>query len=168
MSLNRSRLSHVIEANDSSPFPALVAALLLTSTVVAASITDLRARVIPDRLTAPVAAAGLALAAATDGAGGLFGAAAAGIAVALPLFVVARIRPAGMGMGDVKLVAVIGVYLGMAAWGALLAALALATLTGILISLGRRTSPARTSLPLAPFLAAGTVPAIGFALVPVL
>lgn len=158
----------MIEANDSSLFPALIAALLLTSTMAAASVTDLRARVIPDRLTVPAAAAGLALAAVTGGPAGPLIAAAAGVAVALPLYIVARIRPAGMGMGDVKLVAVIGIYLGVTAWAALLAALGLATITGVLVSLGQRTSPARTTLPLAPFLAAGTVPVIGYMVAPIL
>lgn len=163
VSRNRSRFRQVIETNDSSLLPALIAALLLTSTMAAASVTDLRARVIPDRLTAPAAAAGLVLAAATGGAAGLAAAVGTGLAVALPLWGVARIRPEGMGMGDVKLVAVIGIYLGLAAWGALLAALALAALTGVLISLGQRRSPAETTLPLAPFLATGTIPVVALA-----
>jgi len=148
----------VIEATDSSLLTALPAALLLTSTMAAASVTDLRSRLIPDRLTAPAAAAGLLLAAAAGGSGALMAAAGLGVAVALPLWLAARIRPEGMGMGDVKLVAVIGIYLGVAAWFALLAGLAVASLTGTLISLGRRRSPALTTLPLAPFLAAGTIP----------
>lgn len=156
----------VIEATDSSLLTALPAALLLTSTMAAASFTDLRGRVIPDRLTFPAAAAGLALAAAAGGAGGLLVAAGLGIVVALPLWLVARIRPEGMGMGDVKLVAVIGIYLGAAAWYALLAGLAVATLTGVLISLGQRRNPALTTLPLAPFLAAGTIPVALLTLAP--
>ncbi len=156
----------MIEAADSSLLTALPAALLLTSTMAGASITDLRGRVIPDRLTFPAAAAGLLLAAAAGGVGGLLAAAGLGIAAALPLWLIARIRPEGMGMGDVKLVAVIGIYLGAAAWFALLAGLALAALAGILISLGQRRSPALTTLPLAPFLAAGTIPVALLTLVP--
>ncbi len=160
-------LESVIEAGD-SPLPlALAATVMLNSTVVVASITDLRSRLIPDRLTAPAAAGGLALAAASGGIAGLILAAGAGLAVALPLYLAARIKPRGMGMGDVKLVAVIGIFLGLAAWGALLAGLAVAALTGILISLGRRESPALTTLPLAPFLAVGTAPFIVTSLLPI-
>lgn len=148
----------MIEATDSSLLTALPAALLLTSTMAAASFTDLRSRVIPDRLTLPAAAAGLLLAAVAGGAGALLTAAGLGAAVALPLWLAARFRPEGMGMGDVKLVVVIGIYLGVAAWFALLAGLAFASLAGILVSLGRRRSPALTTLPLAPFLAVGTIP----------
>ena len=78
--------------------------------------------------------------------------------ISSPLFVAALLRPEGMGMGDAKLVAVIGLFLGWQALPALLAGLFLAGLTGVFVSLGRRLPPSRTSLPLAPFLAAGAIP----------
>jgi leader peptidase (prepilin peptidase)/N-methyltransferase len=74
---------------------------------------------------------------------------------AAPFLLANLIRPEGMGMGDVKLVAVVGLYLGQQVWIALVIGLALAGLTGVLIALGRRLPPSRTALPLAPFLAAG-------------
>ena len=147
----------MIEANDSSPLTTLPAAALLTSTVAAASVTDLRRRVIPNRLTAASGIAAIGLAAAGRGAAGAIAAIAFATMAALPLLVVALARPDGIGLGDVKLVAVIGAYLGIAAWTALLVALGLAALTGAMISLSTRTPPSRTTLPLAPFLAIGAV-----------
>lgn len=141
------------------------AALLLTATLAAATVTDLRARRIPNRLTAAAAALGLGLA-ATSGSAALINALAATSAVAAPLLVVSLIRPEGIGMGDVKLVAVLGLYLGWAAWPALLIALALAGLTGLLLALGTRTPPSQTALPLAPFIAAGSLPVLVLALSP--
>ncbi len=148
----------MIEANDSSHFATLLAATLLTSTVAAASVTDLRRRVIPNLLTGAAGALGLIVAAIEAGASGMLMAALLGLMAALPLLIVALARPEGMGMGDVKLVGVIGIYLGITAWAAVLPALGLAALTGAMISLATRTPPSRTTLPLAPFLAVGTVP----------
>lgn len=142
-----------------------VAALLLTVTLSVATLTDLRARRIPNRLTAAAGALGLALAAA-DGTAELVNAVAAALTVASPLLAVSLIRPQGIGMGDVKLVAVLGVYLGWAAWPTLLIALALAGLTGVLLALGTRTRPSQTTLPLAPFIAAGSLPVLVLALNP--
>lgn len=152
----------MVETGDSSLPLTLATAVLLLSTVATATVTDLRHRIIPDLLTGPAAVAGLLLAAFAGGIEALAVAVGSGAAVAAPLYVASRIRPAGMGMGDVKLTAVIGVFLGTAAWGALLAGLLLAALTGGLISLGQRRSPATTTLPLAPFLALGTLPALLF------
>ncbi len=148
----------MIETNDSSLLAALSAATLLTSTVAVASVTDLRRREIPNRLTGTAGLLGLGVAAAGGGAAGMGKAAAFGVMAALPLLVVALARPDGMGMGDVKLVAVIGTFLGVAVWTALLLALGLAALTGTMISLSTRTPPGRVALPLAPFLALGAVP----------
>jgi len=108
---------------------------------------------------------GLGLA-ATSGSAALINAFAATSAVAAPLLVVSLIRPEGIGMGDVKLVAVLGLYLGWAAWPALLIALVLAGLTGVLLALGTRTPPSQTALPLAPFIAAGSLPVLILALNP--
>jgi leader peptidase (prepilin peptidase) / N-methyltransferase len=120
----------------------------LVSVLVAAALVDVRRRVIPNRLTAAGAAVGLALLALVDpghlavhlvaatGAGGFFLAAA-------------MLRPGDLGMGDVKLAAVLGLYLGAAVVGALLVALLAATAAGLA---GRRTT-----VPLGPFLALGGV-----------
>ena len=134
---------------------------VLLITLLIASATDLRRREIPNWLMAVAALAGIALAAVEGRAGSavLFG-----LLASLPFLAAALIRPEGMGMGDVKLVAVIGLYLGPAVWIALAAGLALAGLTGVLIALGRRLPPSKTALPLAPFLTAGCVAVLGFTL----
>jgi leader peptidase (prepilin peptidase) / N-methyltransferase len=118
----------------------------LVAVLVPAAAIDLRRRIIPNRLVAAGAAAGLALLALADsaalpahlaatlGAGGFF------LAAAL-------LRPGELGMGDVKLAAVLGLYLGGAVVVALLVALVAATAVGLA---GRRST-----LPLGPFLALG-------------
>jgi len=140
-----------------------MAAALLLLVLVIASITDLRARIVPNPLTLAAAVGGLVLA-ATGGPVALALALLTGLALAAPLLLVSLARPEGMGMGDVKLVAVIGIFLGWQALPALLAGLALAGLTGLVISLISRQRPSRVALPLAPFLAAGTVPVVALAL----
>ena len=124
---------------------------VLVITLLIASATDLRSREIPNWLMAGAALAGIGLAAeGRAGSAVLFG-----LLAAAPFLLANLIRPEGMGMGDVKLVAVVGLYLGQQVWIALVIGLALAGLTGVLIALGRRLPPSRTALPLAPFLAAG-------------
>lgn len=139
------------------------AAVLLLLILAIAALTDLKARIVPNSLTLAAALTGLALAAA-DGPVEPLKAILAGLAIASPLLLVSLVRPEGMGMGDVKLVAVIGIFLGWQAWPALMAGLLLAGVTGLAISLGTGRRPSGVALPLAPFLAAGTVPVVALAL----
>jgi len=126
--------------------------VLLLLTLAVASVTDIRNRVIPNWLTALAGLAGLGLAAA---GGRAVPALVAGLLAAAPFLAANLIRPEGMGMGDVKLVAVIGIYLGQTVWIAVALGLGMAGLTGVMIALGRRQTPGQTALPLAPFLALG-------------
>jgi leader peptidase (prepilin peptidase)/N-methyltransferase len=141
----------------------LVSLILLLSVLATASITDLRSRVIPNELTL---AAGLAalLIAALDGPAALGTSTAAGLALAAPLLLLALVRPEGMGMGDVKLMAVIGFFMGWQAWPALVAGLGLAGIAGAAIAVGQGRHPSAVALPLAPFLAAGTAGVMALAL----
>ncbi len=140
-----------------------LAAAVLSMVLAIASLTDLRSRIVPNGLTLSAASAGLALA-ATGGLEAVALAITAGLAIASPLLLIALLRPDGMGMGDVKLVAVMGLFIGWQAWSALLTGLLLAGLAGLLISLGTGSRPSRVALPLAPFLAAGTLPVLVVAL----
>jgi len=140
-----------------------VAALLLTLVLLAASVTDLRDRVVPNRLTLAAAIAGLALA-GTRGLPELGAALAGGALVAAPLAAVSLARPAGLGMGDVKLVAVLGIFMGWQVLPALLGGCLLAGLAGVLISLGSRRPPSEVALPLVPFLALGTLSVVVWSL----
>jgi prepilin peptidase CpaA len=95
-----------------------------------ASVFDLQSRRIPNALTFGAAAAGLIFAAATGGVSGV-GASLAGwllaMALWLPIYALG-----GMGAGDVKLMAAVGVWLGPA--GALHAAL-YAAIAGAVLAL---------------------------------
>jgi leader peptidase (prepilin peptidase)/N-methyltransferase len=118
------------------------------------TVTDLRSRLIPDSaLLAAGAVAVIAVAisapselgerlAAAGGAGGF-------------LLAAALARPDGMGLGDVKLAAVLGLYLGRAVAPALLIALTAGALCGAFLVLARGTSARRQTIPFAPFLATG-------------
>ncbi|MGK2932289.1 MAG: prepilin peptidase [Solirubrobacterales bacterium] len=134
----------------------LTAGIILTSMLAVVSVTDIRRRVIPNRALSAAVALWVGVEVWTGGEGAASALLAAAV-IASPLLVAALVRPEGMGMGDVKLVAVIALYLGWGAWVALLAGLFLAGLTGVLVSLGNRRHPGETTLPLAPFLAAGVI-----------
>jgi leader peptidase (prepilin peptidase)/N-methyltransferase len=125
---------------------------VLAVVLMLATFTDLRRREIPNWLTGGGAAAALALAV---GNGSLVTALVCGVLAAAPFLAACLIRPEGMGMGDAKLAGVLGLFLGWAVWPALVAALAVAGLTGALLALGTRRTPSTVSLPLAPFLALG-------------
>lgn len=91
---------------------------------IAACITDVRARRIPNVLTVGAAAVALAYAGITDGWAGMGWAAAGwavGLSVFLPIFLLH-----GLGGGDVKLMAALGAWLGPMSivWVGLLAAIA--------------------------------------------
>jgi leader peptidase (prepilin peptidase)/N-methyltransferase len=136
---------------DALPGLALVALLVPTALI------DLEHRVIPNALMAVGAVVGLALVLVADPghvADHLIAAAAAGGF----FFVVVLIHPAGMGMGDVKLAAVLGLYLGASVVPALLVALLSGTVVGIAIIARRGAQEGRkTAIPFGPFLAFGGV-----------
>ncbi len=136
-----------------------VAALLVTLVLLAASVTDLRHRVVPNRLTLGAAVTGLALAGAHS-VSELGAALAAGIFVAAPLMAVSLARPDGLGMGDVKLVGVLGIFMGWLVLPALICGCLLAGLAGVLMSLGSRRPPSEVALPLVPFLTLGSLPVV--------
>jgi leader peptidase (prepilin peptidase)/N-methyltransferase len=127
--------------------------LLLT----AISVVDLEERRVPNRLVLPGLVAALAARTALDpSVRWVAGAAIAGGA----FFVLALVYPAGMGMGDVKLAAFLGAWLG---WNGVLALLlgsfvAFVPSVGILVVRGR--AGRKVAIPFAPFLAAGGVIAL--------
>ena len=136
-----------------------VAALIFLVILVVVCVSDLRCRRIPNRATGAAAAVGV-VAMLADDPGRLPGAVLAAGLVAAPLLLASLLRPEGMGMGDVKLMAVIGFYVGWAAVPVMLAGLLAATVAGVLISLARRRPVGQTELPLAPFLTVAAIPAL--------
>lgn len=82
-----------------------------------------------------------------------------GLAMAALFMTIRRIKPKGMGMGDVKLAGVLGMYLGYFSWGAL----AVGTFAGFLIGgiVGMAVilwfgGNRKTKIPYGPYLIAGT------------
>ena len=134
----------------------MLLALALCATLAVVTATDLARREIPNRVLAAATATALAIAAATAPATlpGRSLAAALGGGALLP---VALARPEGLGMGDVKLVAVIGLYLGPALAVAVPVAFALGAVVGAVLVVRDGLAARHRALPFAPFLAAGGV-----------
>jgi leader peptidase (prepilin peptidase)/N-methyltransferase len=137
---------------------ALSVALILL--VVPAALIDLEHRIIPNRITALGAVLALAIGLALDPAGEperlIAGAGAGGF-----LLLAALAYPGGMGMGDVKLAAVMGLFLGSAVAPALLIALLTGVLAGIVVIARKGAREGRkTAVPFGPFLAVGAIVAV--------
>jgi leader peptidase (prepilin peptidase) / N-methyltransferase len=136
---------------------ALVLGLVLVAFLVPIALIDLDHRLILNRLTLPAAVAAIVLGTALDPGGQverLIAGAAAGAVIGLP----ALLNPKGMGLGDAKLVAVMGLYLGAAVVPAVFIAFVLGTVIGIAIIMRKGMSQGRkTAVPFGPFLALGAL-----------
>jgi leader peptidase (prepilin peptidase)/N-methyltransferase len=138
----------------------IVLGLLLVAVLVPVALIDLDHRIIPNKLMAPAAAAAL-IAGAVTRPSGLPEQLIAGAAAGAFLLVFALAYPRGMGMGDVKLAAVMGLFLGREVAVAMLAGVLIATLVGagVIARLGVARGR-KTALPFGPFLALGGVIAL--------
>ena len=134
----------------------LALGLALCALLVTVTLTDLERRVIPNPVLLVGALVGAGIAAATDPASlperALAAAGAGGF-----LFCVALAYPRGMGMGDVKLVAVMGLYLGRAVAPALLVGFAAGALVGLVLIARQGASARKRAIPFGPFLALGGI-----------
>jgi leader peptidase (prepilin peptidase)/N-methyltransferase len=135
----------------------LTLGLVLVAVLVPVALIDFDRRLIPNKITLPAAivaiAVGLALAPAKVPEQLIAGAAAGGF-----LLFFALAYPRGMGMGDVKLAAVLGLYLGRSVAVAVLVAVLAATVVGIGIMMRAGVQEGRkTAVPFGPFLALGGV-----------
>jgi len=94
--------------------------LLLTAALITVSVIDLDVQRIPDRITFPTflisVPAIVAVSAHYDTTSAIKGALVGALGYFLFMFVTHMIYPAGMGFGDVKLAAVMGLYLGWLGW----------------------------------------------------
>lgn len=147
--------------------PQLPAYLFFAAASIALAAIDLRHRLLPNNIVLP----GIAITAIL-----LTGAAAAGtpgtslvraVLGALLLFtlylVLALISPRGMGMGDVKLAALVGLVLAFQSWQALFTGAILGFLIGSAISivvLAIRRGGLKTSIPFGPAILIGALAAI--------
>ena len=80
-----------------------------------------------------------------------------GVAAGGVLFLIALAYPRGMGMGDVKLVAVMGLYLGRAVAPAMLVGFAAGAVVGLGLIARHGADARKQAIPFGPFLALGGV-----------
>jgi leader peptidase (prepilin peptidase) / N-methyltransferase len=132
----------------------LLLELPFVAMLVAVAAIDLDHRIVPNRILAPAAVWAVAVAALID-PGSLPERLIAGGAAFLLLLVAALARPGGMGMGDVKLAGVMGLFLGAAVAPALLAAFLAGSLVGLALIARQGAAARKRALPFAPFLALG-------------
>lgn len=161
----------LVELGTAALFAAVVAArygdsaqvvlgLVLVAFLVPLALIDLDTRLLPNRLTLPAAVAAIVLGTALDSSGEperlIAGAAAGGF-----FLLAALAYPKGMGIGDVKLAAVLGLFLGRDVAAAVLVALVAGVLLGALIVARKGVADGRkTGVPFGPFLALGGVVAL--------
>ena len=130
---------------------------LMVLALVPCAAIDLERRIIPNKITGPGAVVALAVGLALDPGGELTRVLSC-LAAGGFLLVASLARPSGMGMGDVKLTGMMGLYLGTAVAVALFAALIASVLTGVAIATRQGVHAARkTALPFGPYLAFGGV-----------
>jgi leader peptidase (prepilin peptidase)/N-methyltransferase len=123
--------------------------------LVPVTLIDLDERIIPNRLLLPGAVVGLALVLGIQ-SGDLVEHLIAAFAAGGFLLLAVLAHPRGMGMGDVKLAGVMGIYLGRAVGPAMLVALVSGTLVGLAIIVRKGAKEGRkTPVPFGPFLAFG-------------
>jgi leader peptidase (prepilin peptidase)/N-methyltransferase len=82
---------------------------------------------------------------------------AAGVAAGGLLFLAALAYPRGMGLGDVKLAATMGLFLGRSVAPAMFVALLAGALVGVAMIARHGASARKSAIPFGPFLALGGV-----------
>jgi leader peptidase (prepilin peptidase)/N-methyltransferase len=132
----------------------LIALIPFTATLIAVTFIDLEHKIVPNKIMLPAAVYGLVTAVAfrthilpellIAGAG------------AFTFFLLAAlIHPKGMGMGDVKLAGVMGLYLGKLVIPALAIAFLVGSVVGIGLVLRYGARSRKVGVPFAPFMAFG-------------
>jgi leader peptidase (prepilin peptidase) / N-methyltransferase len=140
----------------------IVLGLVLVTVLVPITLIDLDHRIIPNVITGPAAVAALVVIAALD-TDFLVEAIVAAIGGGAFFLIAALLYPRGMGMGDVKLAGVLGLYLGRAVAPAILIALVAGVLVGAAIIVRKGAVEGRkTAVPFGPFLALGGMVAFFF------
>jgi len=130
--------------------------LVFVTMLVAVTLTDLERRIIPNRILLVSAVVGAAIAAVAD-PGSLPERAIAAAAAGGLLFLAALAYPRGMGLGDVKLAATMGIFLGRNVAPAILVALLAGSLVGLAMIARDGATARKTAIPFGPFLALGGV-----------
>jgi leader peptidase (prepilin peptidase)/N-methyltransferase len=130
--------------------------LVFVTTLVAITLTDLERRLIPNKILIVAAVLGVAIAAVSD-PGSLPERAPAAVAAGGLLFAAALAYPRGMGLGDVKLAALMGLFLGRNVVPALLVALLSGSFVGLAMIARHGAAARKQAIPFGPFLALGGV-----------
>ena len=131
--------------------------LALVITLVPVTFIDLDHQIIPNVIVGPSAVVALVILGLTDSDAIVDHLIAAGAAGGF-FFLAVLAYPRGMGMGDVKLAFVLGLYLGSSVAPALLAAMLTGTLVGGAIMARKGVAEGRkTKVPFGPFLALGAL-----------
>jgi leader peptidase (prepilin peptidase)/N-methyltransferase len=145
---------------DHDDVPRLVLGILLVLFLVPLTLVDLRVRLLPNRLTGPAATVAIFAGTLLD-PGGELERLLAGLAAGGCFLLAALASPAGMGMGDVKLAAVLGLYLGGEVAVAVFVALLAGVVFGLIVIARKGTRAGRkTVLAFGPFLALGGAAAV--------
>jgi len=140
----------------------LVAFLWLAGASVALAIIDVEHHRLPDAIVLPSYAVGLVLLGASSALSGEWDALLRGVVGMVALFVfylaLALVKPGAMGLGDVKLAGVLGLWLGWTGWGELVVGAFAAFLLGGLFSvvlLATRRAQRTGGIPFGPWMLAG-------------
>ncbi len=133
--------------------------LVFLTMLAAVTLTDLEQRIIPNKILLAGAILCLLIAIPTDPSGlperAIAAAAAGGV-----LFLVVLAHPKGMGLGDVKLTATMGLFLGRAVAPAILVALLVGSILGLALIIRHGSQARKMAIPFGPFLALGGVVAM--------
>jgi leader peptidase (prepilin peptidase) / N-methyltransferase len=132
----------------------LALTLPFAAMLIAVADIDLEHRIVPNRILLPMAVWGVG-ATALVRPDFLPEALIAGAAAFTALLLAALAHPGGMGMGDVKLAGVMGLYLGASVAPALLAAFLLGSLVGVALLVRHGAAARKRGVPFAPFMALG-------------
>lgn len=130
--------------------------LVFVTMLLAITLTDLDRRIIPNKVLLVAAAAAVVIVSIGDPSSFPERAIAA-VAAGGVFFLAALAYPKGMGLGDVKLAAVMGLFLGRNVAPALIVALLAGSLVGIAIIAREGAAARKRALPFGPFLALGGV-----------
>ncbi|HEX6780770.1 MAG TPA: prepilin peptidase [Solirubrobacterales bacterium] len=130
--------------------------LVFVFTLLAVTLTDLERRVIPNKILLVAAALGFLIAAVGDPSS-LPERAIAAVVAGGVLFLVVLAYPKGMGLGDVKLTALMGLYLGRNVAPAVLVALLAGSIVGLAMIARQGAAARKQAIPFGPFLALGGV-----------
>ena len=134
--------------------PELALELPFAAMLIAVAGIDLEHRIVPNKILLPAAIWGIG-GAALIRTGDLPELLIAGAAAFVVLLLAALAYPAGMGMGDVKLVGVMGLFLGYSVAPAMFIAFIAGSLVGVGMLMRHGSKARKMGVPFGPFLALG-------------